>query len=87
MTVVELFEKGNVSVSVRPLHPLHDMREIKGSYSQVTDRGFYAGTATDDYLHITLTDEEDILDAIDRFVYFDSRKRPEDERQAEKSMM
>ena len=64
VTVVELFEKGNVSVSVRPLHPLRDMREIKGSYSQVTDRGFYAGTATDDYLHITLTDEEDILDAI-----------------------
>ena len=30
---------------------------------------------------------KDILDAIDRFVYFDSRKRPEDERQAEKSMM
>ena len=64
MTVVELFEKGNAAVAVRPLHPLRDMREIKGSYSQVTDRGFYAGTATDDYLHITLTDEEDILDAI-----------------------
>lgn len=32
-------------------------------------------------------DFKDILDAIDRFVYFDSRKRPEDERQAEKSMM
>lgn len=64
VTIAELFEKGNTSVSVRPLHPLHDMREIRGSYSQVTDRGFYEGTATDDYLHITLTDEDDILDAI-----------------------
>ena len=40
------------------------MRNIKGSYEQVTDLGFYRGTAVDDYLHITLTDEEDILDAI-----------------------
>ena len=64
VTVVELLEKGNVAVSARPLKPLHDMRNIKGSYEQVTDLGFYRGTAVDDYLHITLTDEEDILDAI-----------------------
>ena len=64
VTVVELLEKGNVAVSTRPLKPLHDMRNIKGSYEQVTDLGFYRGTAVDDYLHITLTDEEDILDAI-----------------------
>lgn len=64
VTVVELFEKGNTVVSVRPLHPLHDMREMKGSYGEITDLSFYRGTATDDYLHITLTDEEDILDAI-----------------------
>ena len=31
-------------------------------------------------------DFKDILYAIDRFVYFDSRKRPEDERRAEKGM-
>ena len=64
VTVVELLEKGNVTVSTRPLKPLHDMRNIKGSYEQVTDLGFYRGTAVDDYLHITLTDEDDILDAI-----------------------
>lgn len=63
VTVAELMEKGNVSVTTRLLHPLHDMREIKGSYSQVTDRNFYQGTGVQDYLHITLTDEEDILDA------------------------
>lgn len=63
VTVAKLFEKGNASVTVRPLHPLHDMREIKGSYSQVTDREFYRGMGVLDYLHITLTDEEDILDA------------------------
>ena len=40
------------------------MQELRGSYEELTSRDFYMGTAVDDYLHITLTDEEDILDAI-----------------------
>lgn len=64
VTVTELFEKGNVSVTVRPLTPIHDMREIRGTYEEVTRRGYYQGAAVDDYLHITLTDEEDVLDAM-----------------------
>lgn len=64
VTIAELFEKGNTSVRVRPLVPLHNMREIRGAYDKVTARDFYQGTAVDDYLHITLTDEEDILDAM-----------------------
>ena len=64
VTVVELLEKGNVTVNTRPLRPLHDMRELRGSYEELTSRDFYQGTAVDDYLNITLTDEEDILDAI-----------------------
>ena len=64
VTIVDLEEKGNVRVRTRPLIPLHDMREIRGSYEEVASRDFYRGTAVDDYLHITLTDEEDILDAM-----------------------
>ena len=64
VTIVDLEEKGNVWVRTRPLIPLHDMREIRGSYEEVVSRDFYRGTAVDDYLHITLTDEEDILDAM-----------------------
>lgn len=64
VTVVELGEKGNVSINIIPLAPLHDMREIKGTYLEITDRRSYEGTDTDDYIHITLTDEEDIPDAI-----------------------
>ena len=33
---------------------------------ELTDRRAYEGTATDDYLHITLTDEQDIPDALAR---------------------
>ncbi len=64
VTFVTLEEKGNVTISERPLAPLRDMREIRGSYDEITLRDNYAKTNTSDYLRITLTDEEDIPDAI-----------------------
>jgi DNA repair protein SbcD/Mre11 len=64
VTVVELGEKGNVDLRFLPLVPLHDMREIRGSYMDVTAKSFYEGTPKDDYLHITLTDEEDVPNAM-----------------------
>ena len=33
---------------------------------ELTDRRAYDGTPTDDYLHITLTDEQDVPDALAR---------------------
>ncbi len=64
ITVVEIKEKGNVELSFVPFSPLHDMREIKGTYDFLTERKNYENTAVDDYLHITLTDEEEVIDAI-----------------------
>ena len=67
ITVVELKEKGkNPQIHTVPVTPLHDMREIKGSYEELTFRKNYMNTPVNDYLHITLTDEEDIPDAISR---------------------
>lgn len=64
VTVVTLGAKGDVAVDTVPLVPMHDMREIKGSYMQITDKSFYENFAADDYVHITLTDEDDIIDAV-----------------------
>ena len=64
VTVVELLEKGHTVVHTIPLIPKRDMIEIEGSYMEVTSRSFYLGMDTDAYMHITLTDEEDIPDAI-----------------------
>ena len=64
ITFVDLGEKGCVDISTAPLTPLHDLREVRGSYLELTDRRTYEGTATDDYLHITLTDEQDVPDAL-----------------------
>ena len=56
----------NISIRTVPLVPLHDMREIKGTYSELTAKKNYENTAVDDYLHITLTDEEDIPDGVSK---------------------
>lgn len=66
VTVVELGEKGSLSVRTAPLKPRHDLRKIRGTYMELTARSFYEGTPVDDYLHVTLTDEEDVPDAAGR---------------------
>lgn len=66
ITVVEMREKGEVLIDTIPLIPLHDFRKIKGTYLEVTARSFYAGTNTEDYVQITLTDEEDIPDGMQK---------------------
>ncbi len=64
VTVVELAGKGSVYVRTVPLSPKFDMREIRGTYSDIVTKKNYEDTNTNDYMHITLTDEEDIPDAI-----------------------
>ena len=66
VTVVELGEKGVVDIRAVPLIPRHDLREIRSSYEELTLRSNYEGTAADDYLHIVLTDERDVPDAVAR---------------------
>ena len=66
ITVVELGEKGTFHLETVPLVPKHDMRQIRGSYEEITARSFYQDTAVDDYLQITLTDEEDVPEAVSR---------------------
>ena len=64
VTIVELGAKGELQLQLRPLMPRHDMRTIRGTFAKLTDKAFYEGTAKDDYLHVTLTDEEDVAEAL-----------------------
>ncbi len=66
VTIAELKEKGSLTVHQEPLKPLHDMREIRGSYEELVLRENYQGTDLEDYLHVILTDENDIPDVIGR---------------------
>ena len=65
VTVVELCEKGDVTYKTIDLAPMHDLVELRGTYAELTLKSFYENTSwQEDYTHITLTDEEDIPDAI-----------------------
>lgn len=66
LTQVVLNEKGNLNVTTIPLQPLHDMREIRGTYEELTAQQCYQGTPTDDYLRVILTDETEVLEARNR---------------------
>ena len=65
VTVVKLGKKGELSVREIPLVPRRELREIKGKYAELTLKSYYEDTTyTEDYMHVTLTDEEDVPDAI-----------------------
>ncbi len=66
VTIVSLDEKGDIKIQAEPLEPKHDMREVKGTYNELTLKSNYEGTNTDDYMSIILTDENDVPDAIGR---------------------
>ena len=60
--IVTLGEKGDVRVEPVTIKPLHDMRHITGRFAQLTDPANV--TEPEDYMYVTLTDEEMILDAL-----------------------
>ena len=66
VTVAELAEKGTLQIRTVPLLPKHDMRVLRSSYMELTARPNYIGTAVADYLHIILTDAEEIPEAMNR---------------------
>ncbi len=64
VTVVDI--PGNKKIEIRtvPLVPMHELREVKGTFDELMDRRNYEGTAVDDYLYVVLTDEDDVPDAL-----------------------
>lgn len=53
--IAELAEKGNVKTSVIPLKPLHEVRVIKGSFSEIMEQG------CDDYVTAVVTEKADVV--------------------------
>ena len=66
VSIAELGKKGELTVRTVPLIPKRDLAEIRGTYMELTAKAFYEGKNREDYYHITLTDEEDIRDAVGR---------------------
>ncbi len=66
VTLLEFNKKGDLNILTKPLKPLRNLREIKGPIEELIRIGKEEDTITTDYMHITLTDEDEIYDAIGR---------------------
>lgn len=64
VTILELGAKGNSEIRLISLIPLRDMREIKGPIAELMRAGVEDDAGAQDYIHATITDEEEIYDAI-----------------------
>ena len=62
ITVLDIDEK--IKISTITLKPLRDLREKKGKYEDKTNRENYKFENREDYIHITLTDEEEVTEAL-----------------------
>ena len=72
VTVTELGKKGDIVLRTVPLIPLHEMTELRGTYNELTMKSFYESNSYQNhYLHITLTDEDDVPEAMSnlRIIY------------------
>ncbi len=66
ITVVELGEKGQLSLNLLPLKPLRDLRILRGKYEELMLKDNYEDTNKDDYLKIILTDENEVPNVMSR---------------------
>ncbi len=62
VTVVKLEEKGSLDVSVIPLCPKRDLRTVKGKFEDLLK----SENSSDDYIHVVLTDEDEVHEAMGR---------------------
>lgn len=58
MTVAEFFEKGRVEIKAVPLHPMRDMKDLRGTFDEMIK-----GENPRDFVRITLTDELPVFNA------------------------
>ena len=63
--IITLEEKGNVSLELLPLRPMRDLRHIKGPMKMLLDKTNV--TDPDDFIYVTLTDEDAVNDAMGIF--------------------
>ncbi|MBR6029668.1 MAG: exonuclease SbcCD subunit D [Clostridia bacterium] len=61
LTVAELDGAGKVTLRAWPLIPLREVRKLRGSFEELMN-----GQPCEDYIHLTLTDENEVPDAMNR---------------------
>ncbi len=66
VTIVDINEKGNVVVDIKDIKPLYDMKKLRGTFEELSSNDYYKDINVNDYMMIQLTDEELVINAIER---------------------
>ena len=64
--IVEFKEKNNCEIKLAPLIPKRDMKHLKTSMEDLKSGNILSSIPSDTYMHITLTDDEEVIDAISK---------------------
>lgn len=66
LLLIEINEKNtDVITKTLPLTPIHDMHELRGKIADFMNNKF-SQVNKDDYIHVVLTDEEELLDPVEK---------------------
>ena len=66
ITIVEINSKDDFKTEIVSLVPLRDMQVIKGTFEEITKNSFYCNINTKNYISITLTDENEVPNALQK---------------------
>ena len=88
VNLVELKENGEVEIYRKSLHPMRQMRILKGSLEELVTEGNQIEHGREDYIQAVLTDREELIDPIGtiRSVYPNTMQIVLEKRLAEGSM-
>ncbi len=64
--IVDFKEKNNCEIKLVPLIPKRDMKHLKTSMEDLKSGNILSTIPSDTYMHITLTDDEEVIDAISK---------------------
>lgn len=59
VTIIDIKEKGNISIKEHKLQPMRDLVKIKGEYNNIMAKQHRDSINVEDYMHVTLTDESE----------------------------
>ncbi len=66
VTIVELGQKGAVSIRCEQIAPLRDLRIVTGTIAQLTDKALQEQYSLDDYVYAVITDKCEVYNAIEK---------------------
>ena len=66
VTIVEINSKDDFKTEIVSLVPLRDMQVIKGTFEEITKNSFYCDINTKNYISMTLTDENEVPNALQK---------------------